>query len=76
MRIKNIYQSKPVGEKGGNSIRNSLSLNDETRRQGEDFIGHHSQARSSLSENLVALRKQGTFLYKQETEETHQTRAG
>ena len=76
MKIKKSQQSKPVGDQGGNPNRNSLSLNDETRRQGEDFRGHHSQARSSPSENLGALRKQGTFLDKQGNEETHQTRVG
>ena len=76
MRIKNIQQSKPVGYQGGNPDRNYLSLKDETRIQGEDFRVNHSHAQSSPSENLGALRKQGTFLDKQETEETHQTRAG
>ena len=50
------------------------SINDKTRRQGEDFTGNISQTRSSHSQKNWAPRKQGTFLDMQEPKENRQTR--
>ena len=47
MKRKDKHQSKPVGYQGRNPNIPSSSLNNKTRRQGEDLPGHLSQARTS-----------------------------
>ena len=74
MKRKGGHQSKPIGYQGCDPKIPSLSLNNKTRMQGEDFLGHRLQAQSSPSNNFGAPRKQGTFWDEQDPEETHQTR--
>ena len=61
MKRKDGHKRKSGGEKLRYLKIPSSSLNDKTRRQGEDFPGHRSQARSSPSKNFGDPRKKGTF---------------
>ena len=69
MKRKDGHQSKTVGEQVIKLNRPSSSLNDKTRSEVKDFPGYFSQARSSPSENFVALRKQGAFWEKPSRQE-------
>ena len=76
MNRKDIHQIKPVIDQGRDHKRNLLSLNDDTRKKGEEFPRQRSQAWSCLSKDSGALKKQGTFLVEKNPKETFQTRAG
>ena len=53
------HHSKPTREQGRNPMRFFLSRDENNRRQGQDFLGHHFQSQGIPSKNFGEYPKTG-----------------